>query len=156
MGSYPEHLKIELAPYRHFSRQKIDKNVYWYSLLGNVHNKYYRAASKINSSFVRLGDVQRRKFLQLLKPGIRYTYVIQGRTLRIAEILNDLDPYVKFSKHIILADFSDAVTYAGELWRDPRSSKRIILDNNSGTYKPSEKTTQKIARLFEKKILKFQ
>ncbi len=104
---YPDHFKIILKPYKKIPFQKIDKKVYWYSILNETTSKYHKAAQNINSAFVSLGDFSRKNFVAQLKLNHRYTYILKKGILNIAEILEENHPATKFSKHIILAGFAE-------------------------------------------------
>lgn len=150
--AYPEHLRVELKIKKDFSPQEMDKTVGWYRIVKQNDSKYHQALNLIKSAFKERGDYQGKKLLSLLKEGVRYSYVIKDGVFRLAEILSDGHPATRFSKHILLADFATQVTYAGELWKDPRNPKKIILDNNSGTFKPRSKDLGKIANLLKKNL----
>jgi hypothetical protein len=49
------------------------------------------------------------------------------------------------SKHVLLANYSDDVRFAGEMWKDENDC--IHFNANSGTYTPTEEDLQNMLRL---------
>lgn len=86
------------------------------------------------------------ELLQLLKPGQRYTFVIQGERLAFSDTgthwLNDL-----LSKHRTMAGKADEVHFAGEMWLDDQG--RLVIINSSGTYRTPPHRVEAARRYFE-------
>ncbi|CAF1308737.1 unnamed protein product [Adineta ricciae] len=78
---------------------------------------------------------------------IRYNFVIIGDALIFARVPRHRHiSYHLLCKHISLANRSTDVRFAGEFWRDEESYFR--LNNNSGTYRPSNGLLQSTIKLF--------
>ncbi len=54
------------------------------------------------------------------------------------------------TKHVLVADYSDDVRFAGEMWKD--SNGVIHISNNSGTFKPSCDQVQEMVQILRKKF----
>lgn len=77
----------------------------------------------------------------------RYNFIITGNNLifvRIAHVRHL--SYHILCKHITLSNRSDDVRFAGELWIDQNNI--YYLNNNSGTYRPSNNLIDQTIQLF--------
>jgi hypothetical protein len=80
-------------------------------------------------------------------PTIRYNFVIMDDCLIFARVAHlHHVPYYILGKHISLSNRSRDVRFAGELWYDKDNG--FQLNNNSGTYRPSQGLIVKTVDLF--------
>jgi hypothetical protein len=78
---------------------------------------------------------------------LRYNFVIMGDCLIFARIPRHRHvSYHLLCKHVTLSNRSTDVRFAGELWRDENYYFR--LNNNSGTYWPSDLLIEQTVKLF--------
>lgn len=87
----------------------------------------------------------------------RYNFIITGNKLIFISICHVY--HITFQilcKHISLSNYSNDVRFAGEFWLD--ENKIFRLNNNSGTYRPSNDLIEKTILLFNQLTprLKFQ
>jgi hypothetical protein len=78
---------------------------------------------------------------------IRYNFVITGDYLIFVKIAHTRHAsYHILCKHITLSNRGEDVRFAGELWRD--ENNLFKLNNNSGTYRPSNILINNTVQLF--------
>lgn len=81
-----------------------------------------------------------------------YNVVLTGESFRLSRLENRTDKDVAkanwvLAKHVLLAGYDPDVRYAGEAWAEDTPEGRVMhINNNSGTYKPSEIDTAEAAR----------
>ncbi|CAF3644402.1 unnamed protein product [Rotaria sp. Silwood1] len=86
-------------------------------------------------------------FLSKKDSRLRYNFVITGNSLVFARIprIRHIS-YHLLCKHITLSNRSTNVRFAGEFWID--QDDYFKLNNNSGTYQPSDKLIEQAVKLF--------
>lgn len=81
-----------------------------------------------------------------------YNVVLTGESFRLSRLENRTDKDVAkanwvLAKHVLLAGYDPDVRYAGEAWAEDTPEGRVMhINNNSGTYKPTEAITAEAAR----------
>ncbi|CAF0918103.1 unnamed protein product [Adineta steineri] len=134
------------------------ENVSWKNSIKNnvFHSKpiKYHCDSRLNNNNLKeLSNsiTFEELLLNLLKnenkKNLRYNFVITGNYLSFMEIPHRHEiSYYLLSKHISLSDRSNDVRFAGEFWCDEKNLFK--LNNNSGTYTPSNDLIQQTIQLF--------
>lgn len=126
------------------TEQQIDPRVPWMKVINDPIHPLRFDYSDLMKNMGLLGNLEGREFLDLLEPMAKYSYVLTGQHLVLAEI-DRIKRKKSFSKHFFLSGFATSVRYAGEAWVDKYKSKRLIIDNNSGTYKPDKHQLNQVA-----------
>jgi len=81
-----------------------------------------------------------------------YNVVLTGESFRLSRLENRTDKDVDkanwvLAKHVLLAGYDPDVRYAGEAWAVDTPTGRVMhINNNSGTYKPTEAQTAVASR----------
>jgi hypothetical protein len=81
-----------------------------------------------------------------------YNVVLTGESFKLSRLENRTDKDVAkanwvLAKHVLLAGYDPDVRYAGEAWAEDTPDGRVMhINNNSGTYKPTEAQTDEAAR----------
>ena len=120
-------------------------DVPWMKILNDpIHPLRLEYSQMIKNMRLR-GNLEGQQILALLVPSARYSYVLSSGYLVLAEI-NRSKKLKKFSKHFFIAGFSSSVKYAGEAWLSP-NRQSLLIDNNSGSYKPKKRQIEKVAGL---------
>lgn len=101
-----------------------------------------------------LGTLPAQSIINMLQVGppeqpFIYNMVLTGTSVRLSRLENqsekdnDKANWV-LAKHVLLSGYDPDVRFAGEVWAEDTSEGRIMhINNNSGTYKPSDaQTTQ--------------
>ena len=89
-----------------------------------------------------------QQLLPRLNPQLQYNFVLLNDRLVFARVPNTrLSLQSLLCKHILLANRSNDVRFAGEMWRD--QNDRIVLNNKSGTYQPSTANVQQAVQLLQ-------
>ncbi|CAF4051724.1 unnamed protein product, partial [Rotaria sordida] len=122
----------------------------------------FASRSQLSSNVEQLSDlISLKDFLEdLLSKNdstLRYNFVITDNCLIFSRIprMHHIT-YHLLCKHITLSNRSTNVRFAGEFWRDDDGQFR--LNNNSGTYRPSDRLIRQAVKIFNHFIpeLKFQ
>lgn len=105
--------------------------------------------SQMETSFEPLGDISGDGFLQLLKRGRKYTFVLVGSRLYVARSsMSGTNRLV--TKHYFIGNYSSEVFFAGECWLSGTGS--LVIDNNSGTFKPTTQPLAEVAAVLEQSL----
>ena len=91
-------------------------------------------------------------FLQILSrefdSTVRYNYVIKDDHVLFIRVPRHLNEVVRpLCKHVTISSRAPFVRYAGEIWSDGRGS--FIVNNNSGTYRPSDWSVDRVVQMFK-------
>jgi hypothetical protein len=87
----------------------------------------------LNGEVIPMGDLDGSSLLKLLEPEVRYNIVVLKDEIRLIRAVKD-PMGDRVSKHIIVANMSDDVRFAGEAWTDGQGN--LFVNNNSGTFQP--------------------
>lgn len=98
----------------------------------------------LNGKTTHMGDINAEDLLKLMTPNERYNIVVVPGEIRLIRALKDAMGD-RVSKHIIAAEMSPDVRFAGEAWTDGKGN--LFVNNNSGTYQPSHASAQATAQL---------
>ncbi|CAF4810865.1 unnamed protein product, partial [Rotaria magnacalcarata] len=120
--------------------------LYLKSMVAALHSQVNREMRNLSSI------VPEAEFFQQLLPEqtdmARCNIVILGDRIIFARIPQTYRvTYYLLCKHIALADCSADVRFAGQLWRDDES---FLLNNDSGTYRPSIILVESAIALFKR------
>lgn len=108
--------------------------------------------SQMAEEMESLGHVPAKTIIDMLQVGTEdepfiYNMVLTGSSVRISRLENKSDKDVAkanwvLAKHVLLSGYDPDVRFAGEIWAQDTPGGRIMhLNNNSGTYQPTEKQT---------------
>lgn len=126
----------------------IDPTVCWYPIINTTTHAMYFTRVKIEQKLKKLSNSFDETILDYMTMDYNYSFVISNRQIIISKILPIRK--VKYAaKHILLANFSAKVRYAGEMWLevDKSGNRYIVMNNNSGTYKPKLDYLKQAGRL---------
>jgi hypothetical protein len=78
----------------------------------------------------------------------KYNFVLTGDQIIISQLdVGNKTASWALSKHVLLANYSKDVRFAGEFWKG--SDNVIYFNNNSGTYKPTTEHLEKAEQLLQ-------
>lgn len=113
----------------------------------------FRRDGLARQAFKQFNDVKVIKngpdkdFMNLLKPNIKYTYVIDDEKIRFAiqgpGIIRDYA-----SKHALMRDQSKPLRLAGEMWKDDKGV--LHIDGASGTFRPTNTDVERGKKYLKK------
>lgn len=116
----------------------------------------YQMAAKMDS----LGSLPGPALVDMFQAGppdkpFLYNVVITGTAARMGRLENRTDKDVDkanwvLAKHVLLSGYDRDVRYAGEIWVEDTTDGRVLrINNNSGTYKPSQDRAEAAARFLQ-------
>lgn len=79
----------------------------------------------------------------------RYNFVVTGQEIIIARLNVNASRWADWAlgKHVLLANYSNDVRFAGELYKD--GSGKLHINNNSGTYRPSAEQLKQLEKFLK-------
>jgi hypothetical protein len=141
------YLPDKLIPFNSISWKNVAKKEFFYS-----KPIIFASRSQLSDQFEELSySIKLEDLLEDLLSKTnhieRYNFVITGSDLIFIKIahIRHLSYHI-LCKHITLSNRSEDVRFAGEFWRDENNIYH--LNNNSGTYRPSNILIEKTVQLF--------
>ena len=142
------YLPIQLPAFPANTRKNIMKRFFFFSKLAAVANRsqlddYIDQLPNSVSLNYAFKQISRDK-----NSTIRYSFVILDNYLIIIRVpfLRDKS-YRILCKHITISSRAKYARFAGEIWCD--GNERFLVNNNSGTYRPSDQWIESVVQLFK-------